>query len=900
VLSVPIKDIRFGTRQRSSPEAWDIHLLRGHSTLALRDRLQVLDKDDNKWKPLGNYLVANDDIEIEFRLVFDVEDHANEFSGFGVTITKATGEITTLAGVVAHRPHNFIVEAVVLNEDGDEIDKTVIRLHLHQSVEKIWLTPKTLTIRRPAPPAAAAAYDPNTRFSFTVRARFDDGTSGDVTFAPELDLWGPDENLFWLDAESGIQRIAIPQNSPIGTPIEVKIKTTSAWGDLEATGHLIVLEPWETETVLPVCEWVDGPHGTLDGSLKPEQVPNILFMGCGFPTSGFFQQHTNLLVRNLKTDRLLQPYGYLSGSMNFWRLNFPGQTAGVSVRSEVYVLSDENGQLIAKPVPPPAPPPTHGEWSLAHLIYMAGLPIPDDLALAKNQATQLPVASVEELRNLDLEQLDFTNLVDHWQTMMRREPVRNVPKKVVRRWLALANRTFIDEIDTFPSISIGAPPAAELSDATDLAFHDLRGGMRECRRVFPRITPRLQPSQLPITLGQDVVDIDDALTTALGNLWALSLADTAKFDNRAFVTPVCNVAFGREAWSSRSGLRLRLYLEAADLHRFEDAAVKVPGLPVQQAANADGLALLQPPANARPTAENWVTLAHELSHAFGLGDEYVDFAEDYLGVEADLNEYANLMTTDAIVMTNGNPSPSSIKWNWHRIQKACVITQDVEDMFDGKFRVFVAKGDGNQFKIGEGVRLRRRHFRRVIRANPRISIVEFQVDSIHPTNLSDLHDTDNMTIVLKNVAIGIDVAPFVPGSLIYVPVRDPTFPLPFPYYNLVSPAAERIIITTHGAMTGDVCDLVDEAADSGTFVQVPKADPQGKVQPQNRSRLVGIYFGGDRYACGILHPAGQCIMRDASEAASRFCPVCQYVLIDQIDPRQHGRFESEYAKEFPI
>jgi hypothetical protein len=158
-----------------------------------------------------------------------------------------------------------------------------------------------------------------------------------------------------------------------------------------------------------------------------------------------------------------------------------------------------------------------------------------------------------------------------------------------------------------------------------------------------------------------------------------------------------------------------------------------------------------------------------------------------------------------------------------------------------------------------------------------------------------------MTIVLRNDSIGIDVTPFGEGSLIYMPVRDPTVPLPYPYYGLVSPAADRILGETHGAMTGPNCNLNRQAA-RGSREQVPVADdPLGRVLPDdpNRIRLVGIYFGGAGSACGILHPAGQCLMRNSHKAASRFCPVCQYVLIEQIDPRQHGRFDREYAKEYP-
>ena len=210
---MPIKNIRFGTRQRPSPEAWDIHLLRGQSTLSLRDRLQVLDELDNEWKSLGDYFALNDDIEVEFRPVFNATEHASEFRGLGITVAKVSGEITTAAGAITHQPRNFIVEAVVSDEEPKEIDKAIIRIHLHNSVEKIWLTPKTLTIRRPADPTPGESYDPNTRYSFTVRARFDDGIVGDVTFALELGLWGPDATE-WPEPICGHFRKRTPAGGP--------------------------------------------------------------------------------------------------------------------------------------------------------------------------------------------------------------------------------------------------------------------------------------------------------------------------------------------------------------------------------------------------------------------------------------------------------------------------------------------------------------------------------------------------------------------------------------------------------------------------------------------------------------------------------------------------------------
>jgi hypothetical protein len=326
---LPITQIRFGARSDPpSPDAWDIHVLRGFSVLALRSRLQVRDRADRKWKAFDTYSVGNHDVAVEFRPVFNAVESPTEFQGFGITVNKDTGEISTTAGPVANQPHNFIVEAVVVrNTGGDDVDNAVIRIHLHDSITRIFLTPETLTVRRPADPSGTGTqYNPNTRYAFTVRALFDDHTIGDVTFAPELGIWTP-EDFFWLDADSGIQRISIPANTQLGAPIQVKIATSAFWGSHEATGHIMVRQPWEVETDLPAIEWVDGHPSTLDETLTPEHVPNVLFLACGFPDPSrpFFEQHTGLLVKNLTTTSLLQPYSYLAKSLNFWRLSMRSQ-----------------------------------------------------------------------------------------------------------------------------------------------------------------------------------------------------------------------------------------------------------------------------------------------------------------------------------------------------------------------------------------------------------------------------------------------------------------------------------------------------------------------------------------------------------------------------------------------
>jgi hypothetical protein len=881
---------------------FDRHILRGQSMLDLRSRLEVRDEDDNEWKSFDLYRFDNQDVEIEFRPVFAAENRAAEYRGFGIHVIKDTGEISVDGGAFNDQPHNFIVEAVVRRNQGGvaphRIGRKTVRVHLHNSVERLWVTPETLTVRRPPDPSAAGAqYNPDTRHAFTVRARFDDGTTGDVTYAPELGVWGPDDRYFWLDADTGIQRISIPADSSIGLPIEARISAGPGWGNLTARGWIMVLDPWATQAGLPAIEWIDGHPGVLDGTMRPERLPNVLFLACGYPdvSRGEYAQLTNLVVHRLKTDPLLQPYGYLAGSMNYWRLGLPGQTAGVSVRCEVAPYT-RLGHRFADPVPSPDPPSEGERWTLEHLIYMAGLPIPADLALVADETTQQSPATVEELKAIALGDLDFTRLFARWNAMMRPAPARNVARKIVKRWLLLANRTFIDEVDTFPSIALGEPPTASFDDGGPFTFHDLRGGIRECRQFLRLLSAAPRPGRPPIVLGNDVMTVDGALSTALGNLWGRELANSAAFDNRQFLTPLSNVPFGRPQWSRTSGLRIRPYLSGLGLSPASKDT-DYPGLPVAPSTVSGGLALVTLSMSlAPPLADNWITFAHELAHAFGLGDEYVEFAEDYPGTEDGLRNDANLTTLDAVTFANGRVSLGLIKWNWHRIIHASVVTRQIQARGNGRFEVAFVPTRAPWFAPRSIVFLRER--------DPQLTIGRDTV-TLGPFEVESVGNAGDTMIVVSQVA-GMTAAE-VENEV------DQMFPaivfMPVPGLNsgqtlgLVSPAAWRImqIALEGGTMTGKVCDTAQQAGKGGAFTQVPlKSDPVGRVSAKDLPGLVGLYFGGKQYACGILHPTGQCLMRDSDNAASRFCPVCQYVLIDQIDPNQHWQFDREYRRRYPM
>jgi hypothetical protein len=193
------------------------------------------------------------------------------------------------------------------------------------------------------------------------------------------------------------------------------------------------------------------------------------------------------------------------------------------------------------------------------------------------------------------------------------------------------------------------------------------------------------------------------------------------------------------------------------------------------------------------------------------------------------------------------------------------------------------------------------------------SPVEFEVKEVHRENINRPNDPFNITIVLQADDPFISgpsmVVTFGAGSLLFQPVpAPPDVDPPRSYLSLIPPAAERILRQTGGAMTGTACDVKA----FGSATQVPVEDPAGRLRSHVRPHLVGAYFGGATYACGVLHPAGMCLMRDdkadptltgelkVPQGVSKVCVVCRYVMVDFVDPHQHWRLDKDYAEWFPF
>jgi hypothetical protein len=239
---------------------------------------------------------------------------------------------------------------------------------------------------------------------------------------------------------------------------------------------------------------------------------------------------------------------------------------------------------------------------------------------------------------------------------------------------------------------------------------------------------------------------------------------------------------------------------------------------------------------------------------------------------------------------------TQIKWNWHRIRYASVITERITSVGTGRFEVPVRPTRAPFFGPRNIVFLRERDPQVVINRDP-TTLGPFEVETV-----SQAHDR----VVIASRISGMDPAQLVdqveamfPNGIIYMPAPGLNSGQ---YFTLIPPAAARIMqVVIDGPMTGKTCNASEQTAHDGHFTQVPKErDPVGRVSAKDLPGLVGAYYGGRTYACGILHPAGQCLMRSDHDETTAFCPVCQYVLIEQIDPNQHFRFDNEYAKRYAL
>jgi len=812
----------------------DRHVLRGQtspdlSAVALRFAHGVDDSDF-----AATYMAANPgDVTLFFTPLFRGVQNGNLFEGHGLHFDITTGELRVDAGAPATPKNNFIVEVLATNTTDGTTFTEVIRFHVHGTVTRLWLTPSRMTIR---PVEEVLVPDPPYRF--TARAQFDDGTVGDVTLRHDV-TWAP---AFNFPADSRGRFIRGPLDDP-GDDVVVTATLPTPAGPQSANATVHVANRWSDEPDIPQVSIVPG--GGWPGTLKPELTPNVLFLGDGFPQAAkaSFENITNSFVRFMKSDVMMRPFDVLATSINFWR-TFVAAPFGISVRSEVFTRV-VNGQTLAKPLPD-ATPPVHGEkWELENMVYAVGLPVPADSAK------------------------DIDTLKAEWTTILDPDPAPNLTNSLINRWKALGTRTFIDEVDAFPGMSYGVPPAANKAFGFMLNLHEDRGGVAGLKLLYPLVA------------SDNGVQLDGG--KAIGNVWAVTDA-AFHFDNTDLVVLVSSVPGGR-------ALNGTGYMALSTNNGNID-------LPVTAVAGRNAFTLDPIPIPNRASADSSRTMTHELAHSFGVGDEYEDLRQRFQTQNEQFPRFGNLTTELNAQDVNGVFSGDDVKWNWHRIAKAAVIDgpnpdqSPITEPSAGVFKIPLRLGQGLQFKQGDTV---------VLRLRPRLTALGKALTVLASTRQLEvgISPEANSIVAVASTAGAVtlaDLAIFVPGSIVYVPTKAPASAV------ATTPFAEMIALNVKNEISGHNRPLtaVPCANRIGPNVQTPDlTNITIRGCFSHKTRIVGLYEGGNRFACGVYHPTGNCMMRHDHDSSAQFCAVCRYVIVDFVNPFHHFQIDRDYADIYP-
>jgi hypothetical protein len=337
--------------------------------------------------------------------------------------------------------------------------------------------------------------------------------------------------------------------------------------------------------------------------------------------------------------------------------------------------------------------------------------------------------------------------------------------------------------------------------------------------------------------------------------------------------------------------------------------------------------LLQPVV--RPNYDRMIAiLAHELGHAFALGDEYEEAIPSDPRVPTDeAHRFDNLVAyLDIAADQNAPPvaavnyeaplNPLNIPWSvLHRIRFSFTVVETATVADPNSVTLKLSPDDLKRLSGIRGIRL---YIRRMIinthlegaRRQLRTSVTDMQNQDIFTElDMDGDPDVGASTVTLKISSAshptalptaGPDNNLIPAGSILYIPVKDPQSGVPLslietPVMNFMnttkydgSPFTGRALSTNYDGTAGK-WKGVNPGKDS-------PPDIPGWKGPCKGYTMIGIYEGGARFVGSIFRPAGACKMRDEykTDLEGQYCFVCKYLLVSRINPSKLGDLDKQY------
>ncbi len=870
------------------------HLMRGRSRpIVLSEQLHVSFRDSptspSHTLVLNEFLNSYPDARCTFKPTIKGVLHTatNEYEGYAVRINLNTGAITAGLNPSDYQLYNFTVIASLIVPDAHSTSschRAYVRIHLHNHVEKAWLSPSRMSVPR------------NTSgFAFSVFVQFDDQT---IVRLRELDVnrWSsnpPDK----LNAISGF--INLRDSEPIDSPIDItatlKTEFADSHGDqVQAVGQAISYD-------LPrIAQLIPGSPGYE----KLNEVPNFLFLAEGFQAADRdkFDSMINYFLQELRNNAKFKPFNLLIDRMNFWKVFVPSTARGIGTRFDVSSV----GPGRARPVPtlpssfdistdtPTTVNDLNGHaWDNDQVLLYFGLPV-----------LEHKTKSNSEIRT-------YWQHISHLSPELINNPV-TLPDALIERWKSLGDRQMVDESDTFLGTYYGAPSKVKASSLKDPLLFQLN------EHRFDRL--RLNGFLLNLKY-QD----ENGVLHPIGAVWDMTVGSSPPTPNGKdwdnIIILLCS-DLGRAV--NLDGL---LYANIIGSERgyisTEADAVVNAGFSGGRAIKMTNLAedrLL----NNMPLFPGKVTLLHEICHSLGLDDEYGEggitrddpfFLYTNPGdIELD-KHYSNVQAkSDLLVLAGGNTiDADKIKWRWHRIDKSAVLAPIRPPSLKAiagshpNYTIKVKPEQARLFAAGDSVFLRRRKLGESILQDISYSQISpprypFVTRSPELRVCEVRRATDEVIVQSTGPAQNLPDS-FPAESVLYAPLRMrapiSSFPAAGTYLELTAPNLLGLMDGL-GRPLHERRDATGQLAldfDAEQSPNLPGIAPE--MWTTHHRRIVGLYAGGRRHHHGIYHPTGHCIMRDNTQIAE-LCSVCKYILTDFIDPSKHPQVDVLIREYYPF
>lgn len=829
----------------------DRHVLRGHSAGPLDRDLLLLQAAPAPNVTADTAPRPSDVADVRFvpriRAAF-----APVINAFGVRVDTATGEVEALATPPAPPLlRNLSVDAIVSLHDASQpggqrdLPAAPIRVHVHGAVTAAWLGPARLSIHQGADGQRLG-----------VLAQFDDGTVGDLTHH---------RGITWASAGAAVAVDPVTgelTGTAVSGPVRITATLPADLGGGTATGDVAVMPAWGADPAAPpVATLVGGP-----GRAAADRVPNVLFVAEGFTATqaGEFADVAGELARKLQSETATSPFNLLRGSINYWCAFVPSPQGGVTALHELRVAGTAGTEL-----PAPAAPDPNTTYGLAQLLYEVGLPVPAD-------ATATLAAKRAE-----------------WTALFPSVGIAATDTALFDRWRRLSDRRLANERDSALGLAAGQRPAALVRRPPwFIGFHPLRRTTRAHLDGF--LTALTDGPGGPV----------------IGRTW---VSRPVAGKDRNLVMALCAGAPGggglEPDWSDRllrtTDLVISGLVSTLDVRLAPAAGRQVDVDPYPVPRNPNGTVIVENQVLA--------TFAHETAHAFGLGEEYGGLGTLPAG-DTDMLERARAR---ANVQPGGDLSSpltaTLVKWRWPRLRRAGKVVAPVLPVGARAYLVLLAPGHGREFSPGDTVRLRQAltDGARAVATSGPLTVVSITTNTA----------TGNDEVRVDDQTGTLVAGAYLADSVLCEPVPAPPSAAAAgdAYAELMAQAIRAHITSSHGPLNAPrgsptrPCARMADPAQIQDPTNLPPGLPPGR--PLRTNHIVGLYEGGEHHDCGTFHPTGICMMRqlvvpaiDPRGAGAtpnpgkpyRFCHVCQYVLVDRIDPRLHRELDQKLvAKEYP-